>query len=140
MTPAERGRRLGRIAAYVVPVACALFGLGVGLGWRAPDAISGALAFLGIAGLLAFLAFARRELRIAEREEAAARVPKTPEQVGAEIYALTRSPLVLRIELNQKGRDALMKLAASKGLSIERAWLYAAQVVADGGGKVEPPC
>lgn len=134
MTPAERGQRLGKIAAWVVPFASAAIGASVGVAFR--DSVAWQVGPVGVCAIVAFVVFARRELRIVEREEAAERTPKTPEQIGEDVYRLTRSPLVLHIELNQEGRAALMRLAASKRLPVEQAYLYAARIVAEGGGEI----
>lgn len=136
MTFAERGRRLGRLAAWLVPSACVKIGIAVGALLQFPAAAAWPVGIIGLGAFVGFCLFARHEIREEERAAEAAKVPKPPEQIGAEIYALHKKPLTLTIELNQKGREALVQLAAKKGLSVEQAYLYAAQIVANGDGEI----
>lgn len=135
LTPAERGARLGKISAIVAPPACVVLGWGVGLAWQFPAVMGWPSLIAGAVALAGLVLFARRELRVVEREEAAEKAPKTPEQVGAEIYALMRTPLTFTIVLNPEGRAAVMKIAARKRIPVEQAWIWAAKVASRGDGE-----
>jgi hypothetical protein len=128
MTPAERGARIGKLCACVAPPACVAIGVGFGMTWHLPAALGWPLLLAGTVALLGLVLLARREVRIVEREEAAEKAPKTPEQIGAEIYALTKKPLTITIVLNPEGRAAVMQLAAKKKIPVDQAWIWAAKI------------
>lgn len=135
MTPAERGARLGGIAAWLAPPACVAIGVGIGALFGFPPSAGLFLLLAGAAALVGLVLFARRELRLVEREEATAKAPKTPEQMWAEIYALHKTPLTITIVLNPEGRAAVMQLAAKKKIPVDQAWIWAAKVAGRGDGK-----
>lgn len=115
MSDKERLNRVGRIGAYATSVFLGLVSAGVGGIMACPIAVNVAMICVGVIVVAGWSLYAWREIHQEPPP------PPTEEQVGAELYALTQKPIVVTIELTPDGREALMRFAVRKRVSVDQA-------------------